>query len=84
MECGDDDPERLLDDIDELFELINEVCVTNEEGAILSLKVHQLTCLPVRTSSLAYQCGPAHSHSVVQLAHIAHPLTRIVCTTAYA
>ena len=39
MECGDDDPERLLDDIDELFELINEVCVTNEEGAILSLKV---------------------------------------------
>lgn len=38
MECGDDDPERLLDDIDELFELINEVCVTNEEGAILSLK----------------------------------------------
>ena len=25
MECGDDDPDRLLDDIDELFELINEV-----------------------------------------------------------
>jgi serine/threonine protein kinase len=39
MECGDDDdPDRILDDIDELFELINEVCVTNEEGAILSLK----------------------------------------------
>jgi len=38
MEGLEDDPERLLDDIDELFELINEVCVTNEEGAILSLK----------------------------------------------
>lgn len=38
MESGDDDPDRILDDIDELFELINEVCVTNEEGAILSLK----------------------------------------------
>ena len=68
MECGDDDPERLLDDIDELFELINEVCVTNEEGAILSLKVHQLTCLPVWSSSLAYQCAPAHlPTSAVQL-----------------
>lgn len=38
MESGEDDPDRILDDIDELFELINEVCVTNEEGAILSLK----------------------------------------------
>ncbi len=25
MDGGDDDPDRLLDDIDELFELINEV-----------------------------------------------------------
>ena len=29
MECGDDDdPDRILDDIDELFELINEVPVS--------------------------------------------------------
>lgn len=39
MEGGDEgESDRILDDIDELFELINEVCVTNDEGAVAGLK----------------------------------------------
>lgn len=39
MDGGDeDDSDRVIDDINELFELINEVCVTNSEGAVQALK----------------------------------------------
>jgi len=40
MDGGDDDPDRLLDDIDELFELINEVAPPPPAGHAPGATVH--------------------------------------------